>query len=526
MNNFTTTSSTVERNYRRNATAIRATEFFKGNHWQNGDGYTGQKPPRALPGWAFIMADLQAGFDSDNVIKEVVETHSNGLLGREPIWSFLPANPAAQTVSTETKSFENVTGETLTPWWNEREALATMQRAMEIVLCEGIAVYRLFFPKSLNDVTISATSLTDALDMIYFEVVAADRGGVFTDPDTQQKIGVFLFEEHDSNGDVAANCAELSFLDDNGDTVCRVVRDKGAASEYGPYQLGGRLLIYEVKRDPLITEQVQANQRAVNMAHTSMDRNVNLAGNRSTTVTNAQPPQPLTPANQAPIITSQTTKTDNRFPGTFSTGPGRVNFLMGVPIFAEDGLTIVGYTNPNVNTSDPVPVETFERTITVKKSAIYSQCHQRHVMIVDKADTSARAREVARREYERSLKKSKTKFDGLGRWKLETTVRLAANIINQVSRYLPLRADFNTLIDAGVPDPAFIQEVMEMRKPGGPKLQPIISDETARNLCGVDDAGAELKRIEAEAKLPAAQPEPMPKDVLGDQPGAASGAVN
>jgi hypothetical protein len=354
------TSSTLGWNQRRSSIAVLATEMFHGNHWLNGDGYMGQLPPRALPGYQSILDDIEAGFDSENVIKEVVETHSGGLLGREPIWSFLPEDPSKKTDRNDKSAFENITGETLTPWWNKRKALKSLQKAMQIVLCEGICVYRLFFPKRLNDQTVSASNLSTALNLIYFEAVYADRGGVFTDPDTQQEMGVFLFEEHDSKGDVSANCAELSFLDDEGNTICRVVRDKGAPSEYGPYKLGGHLLIYEIQRDPLITEQVQSNQRAVNMAHTSMDRNVNLAGNRSETITNAQPPLPAQATNQPPIITTQTTKApDGRFPGTYKRSPGAVNFLMGVPIYGEDGRTIVGYTNPNVNVSDPVPVETF-----------------------------------------------------------------------------------------------------------------------------------------------------------------------
>jgi hypothetical protein len=139
------------------------------------------------------------------------------------------------------------------------------------------------------------------------------------------------------------------------------------------------------------------------------------------------------------------------------------------------------------------------------------------VLIVDKADTSGRAREVARREYERSLKKSKTELDAGGRWQLETTLRLAAFIIGQSSRYLPLRADFNTLIDAGAPDPEQQQMALQMRQPGGMKNRPLISDETARGLSGVEDNAAEVARIESESKLPEADlPEGL-KPVPGQQ---------
>lgn len=517
----TTTTSTLGFHLRRSPTATSATEFYNGNHWQDDKGFIGQLPPSSLPGAAQIKADIQAGFVSENVIKEVVKTHVGGILGREPSWSVLPES--AKTSADRDRE----TGDTLTPWWNKRKGLKDLQKALRIALCEGISVRRVFFPRSLNGTTINARDLAAAMKLIHFETVYADRGGVFTDPDTQADIGIFLYEEHDANGDVTRNCAELSFLNERGNTVCRVVRDDNTSNDYGPYQLGGHLLIYQLELEPMITEQVQSSQRGVNLAHTQMMRNVNLAGSRERTITNAQPPLPRT---DKPTITSTTTKTaDGRFPGTYKTGPNAVNFVMGVPIRDENG-EIKGYTNPNVNVTEPVSVESFEKTIDKEKEAIYSQCQQRHVLIVDKADTSGRAREVARKEYERSLKESKTELDACGRWQVETGLRLGAQLSNQVTKYKSLRADFNCLVDAGVPDPAFIQQVLEMRKPSGPRLQPIISDETARNLCGVEDAAAELARILTEAAQPPADPTLMPKaepmDKPTGEPAATSGAVN
>jgi len=233
-----------------------------------------------------------------------------------------------------------------------------------------------------------------------------------------------------------------------------------------------------------------------------MMRNVNMAGARERTVTNAQPP--------INVKGVDTNRVPDRQPGTYKTGAGAVNFLMGVPIRDENN-HIVGYTNPNVNISEPSSVQTFKETIDSEKEAIYSQVHQRHVLIVDKADTSGRAREVARKEYERSLKKTKTVIDAGGRWILETTLRLAAQVAGQSTKYAPLRADFNCLIDAGEPDPVSQQTTVLLRTPGGPFNQPLISDETARNMIGVEDAAAELARIKQEAKLNPPAPTPTPQ---------------
>ena len=493
---------------RRPSTAIAATDYWAGDHWQSGRGFLGQLPPTALPGYQSITADIQRGFVSENVIQEVVETHTGGILGREPTWGFL--NDEGKLAKGD-ESFEAQTGETLTPWWNKRQGLRDLQQAVRVLVCEGRVVRRLFFPRSLRGSAITANDLSTALDFIYFSHLTADVAGVFTDEDTQANIGVFLFKETDSEGRVTANCAELSFLNENGDTVCRVVRDKGAPTEFDPYPLGGHLLLYELDRTALITEQVQSNQRALNLAHTMMMRNVNMAGSRERTVTNAQPPIDV-------VGQDVRSREQARFPGTYKTGAGAVNFLMGVPIRDEEG-QIVGYTNPNVNITDPVSVETFKSTIEQEKQAIYSQVHQRHVLIVDKADTSGRAREVARREFERSLKETKVLVDASGRWQLETALRLAAFVIEQPAKYANLRADFNCLIDAGEPDPEKQKTVLELRQPGGGNGIPLISDETARAWIGVEDPAAELALIEGEAKTtsPAANPDAIGNAARGQR---------
>ncbi len=492
---------------RRSATALRATEFYLGNHWQWTKGFIGQLPPPGLERRIQILQDIKHGFVTENVIKEVVRTHVGGILGREPVWSFLKAE--GETDRGNKASFENVTGETLTRWWNDRKALTDLQKATRVLVCEGRVVRRLFFPRGRLGPSGEATAsnLNDALDFIYFQTFPADEGGVFTNPDTMRDIGVFLFDEVDADDKVIARCAELSFLNDAGETVCRVVKDTGTIIDYGPYQLGGRLLIYEMTRDALITEQIQSNQRALNLAHTMMMRNVNMAGSRERHVTNAMPP-----IGEKKVDAEGTV---HLRPGTFKTGAGATNFINGIPIYGDDGL-IKGYTSPNVNIADPASVEVFKSTIEEEKTAIYSQAHQRHVMIVDKADTSGRAREVARREFERSLKETKTEVDACGRWQLETTLWLAAQITSQSSRYLGLRADFNCLIDAGDPDPEKQKAALLLRQPGGPKNQPLISDETARNWAGVEDAAAELAKIEQEAKLPEA---PLPAGGVASIPG-------
>jgi hypothetical protein len=495
---------------RRPPSAVAATLFHQGDHWQNTAGFIGQLPVSGYPGAATITADIKARFESENVIKEVIETHIGGLLGREPLWSFLKEEG---TPGQKTKEKDEITGETLTPWWNEREALNDLQKSAETVLLEGIAVKRVFIPKGLvpDGVIPKLPDINRALDYIFFETKTADVAGVFIDPDTQKKIGVYLFEEKDANGDVTANCAELSFLNEKNETICRVVRDKGKDSEDIIYQLGGRLLVFEMQRPPLITEQVQSNQKALNLAHTMMTRNVNMAGSRERSVTNAQPPRrPVRVQSK-----SNPREITETVPGDYETGAGAVMFLMGYPIRNEKG-DIIGYTNPGVHVTDPAQVDVFVHTRDMKYAAILGQCHQRHVLIQGDATASGVSRKQAEKEWQRSLKDTKTVVDAAGRWQLEVTLRLAAQLVGQTPAYLNLRADFNCLLDVGEPEPDDIRVVMEMRKPGGPNNTPLISDETARNKVGIDDAAAELERIEAEAPAEPITPQVEDPNLLSD----------
>jgi hypothetical protein len=497
---------------RRSKTAVTATEFFKGNHWLRGKGFVGELPPRGMKGYAETINMIRDGFVSENVVGEVVENHDGGLFGREPIWSFLTDDGTKkEKAGTEVYA-------PLTTWWNERERLSSLQEALESVLCEGIVARHIFFARGLvesvkgeNGKVPPLSDLKAGLDMIYCENHPADVAGVFTHPDTQKEMGVYLFDRPIGDTEEKEKCAELSYLNSDGDTVLKIVAKDKDPEEFGPYKLGGRLFVHEIRRKALITEQVQSNQKALNLAHTMMQRNINLAGARERTVSNAQHPKSKKKVADANSPSGVREVVEQ---GVYVTGGGAVNFLMGWPIFNEKG-QVTAYTNPNVTITDPAPVEVFEKTRNHYYAVILGQCQQRYKLLADEASPSGKSREQSRAEYESSLKKSKAAMDATGRWELETVLRLAAQLAEESDKYLNLRADFNCLIDAGVPDPDTRRVVMEMRKPGGGTNIPLISDETARNWVGIDDAEAEMAKIEEERKKFPPPPPPAPPPLPG-----------
>lgn len=61
--------------------------MYDGDHWLDGDGWTGPRPDvDAQSEYGVVMAQIERAFVSKNCIKEVVNRHANGVIGREPSW--------------------------------------------------------------------------------------------------------------------------------------------------------------------------------------------------------------------------------------------------------------------------------------------------------------------------------------------------------------------------------------------------------------------------------------------------------
>lgn len=159
---------------RRSAGAIASSKFDAGDHYQNAAGYIGAKPLAGTPGSAQTMQQIKDGFVSENVIKEVDDRHIAGLLGREPLWGFLPSDAPSPTAEKRRKLFSKLyqlvtnvvrkasTGsldklsqeadEALTvAWWNTRKVRKALKRAVRTALLEERCVVHIFFPAGLRD---------------------------------------------------------------------------------------------------------------------------------------------------------------------------------------------------------------------------------------------------------------------------------------------------------------------------------------------------------------------------------------
>ena len=496
---------------RRSAGAKANTEFFSGNHWQDGKGWIGAKP-LAIHGRSQIMAQIQEGFVSENVVKEVIDRHVGGILGREPLWGFVPQQTVSQTTlkrrrrfaklfslifqdqsQTQLDKFAQEADEALTVWWDHMKPRKRLKEALATCLNEEKVLLRFFVPRGLRDANGNIApqpSLTDALNFVHIDLVTSDKGGVFTDSETQKPFAVYVYQDGDNK------LVELSYVDALGRTILEVLSEKPELRvKPTAYELQGRLWMYEFSREPLITEQIRGEQKSLNLAKTMMMRNVNLAGNLERAIMNAERPRQsvrIPDPNSGLGFREETVNTD------FLVGPGVTNFLTGLLIRDDEG-KVIGRADPNISYRDPAPIDTFVGTRRECRESILGQAQQLHILISGDSTVSGRSRQQARAEYRGSLLTSKESLDDAGRAIVETPLRIAAQFCNRVNDFAGLRCDFDSRVEDG---PVSSEERTANREDVSAGL---MSKETAMSRNGADDTDAELARIAQEK---AGEPEP------------------
>lgn len=500
---------------RRPAEVKASTEFYNGDHWQDGLGWIGAAPTLGTTGYRQTLKQIEEAFVSENVIGEVIDRHVAGVLGREPLWGFIPQEMVALStrarrlrfakrtnlttrppVPTEIDKDAQEADDALTLWWNERRTRDQLKQALRLALAESSALIRFFIPVGLKDkkgAIPSQTDLASALDFVHLQVVTADKGGVFRDDETEQEFSIYLFERD------GKTFAEVSFVNEQGLTQIEILSDKGNQGPF-TYDLQGRLTMYEFRRQPLITEQVKSNQRSLNLALTMMMRNVNMAGSLERTIMNAERPKKKIKLYDE---SSPTKYREETVDGEYFEGAGATMFLTGM-LVRNDAGEVIQRANPNISFREPVSVETFTETRDQFYASILGQCQQKHAMISGDSTVSGRSREQARGEYEGSLKDSADVTDDCGRWMLEVPLRLGAQLCNQAKKFAKLRCDFTSIIETGPVDP-------EERDANRADVQAkLMSPETAMSRNGIDDTDAELQRINEQPEQPIQTPPGQP----------------
>jgi hypothetical protein len=500
--------------------------FYAGDHWQAGMGWVGPRPTSTDTESAQVMLEIQRAFVSKNAIREIVNRHRDGVVGREIAWSFVPRRPMEddEQPKRDEKKLIKEAEATLTEWWDKRKALKFVQQAVVTLLKHKRASLRVFVPSGMLQTTDPATGeamaprvpladLPASLDRIYISHPRPGQTAVITDDDTQQQASVYIYTKD------STTYAELSYVDlESGKTVLRIVGgDSEQPMEGVALDLGGLLLLGEATRETFISEQIRSLQMQLNLAKTMEGRNVVQGGFLERTILNAQMPGSWVDDPNGQLQPDGTRKTFK--PSALRIGAGRTNFISGQPLRDEQG-RITGYTPASMVYRDPVSPENFELTADAAHRAILEEGQQLHALIAGDATASGESRKQARSDYERSLLTTKSEIDALVRWLLETVLALAAIFAGTPGRFAALRASCDCRIDTGPLSGDEQQQILNQVD------KETLSRETAMSRLGVEDVAAEQARIAAEratrqaeaAQLAATQPNTQPPTTNDQRP--------
>lgn len=486
---------------RADARSQKAIAFYNGDHWQAGAGWIGPMYPEGHKLYQETLALLQRAFISHNVISEMVDRHVDGVLSRELHWSLLPkeepepieeedpitGKPIQKpgVPDTSQQALIQEAQAALVTWWNERNVLETLKRALAGLLNVQRSPLRFSVPpgKRDQDGYVTAGDLPAALDLLYLDHMGFDdltmkqilpTATVWENKDMRESIGIFTYKVGEEDR------AELSYLDENGDTVLRVIDEKGNITEPVQLPLGGRILMYEMTRKALISEQIMSQQRSLNKTLSMKDRNDTQGGFLERFLINVKWPTKKVTKLDGSVV-------EEREP--MYSGGASLNVLVGDTFTDENG--VVHTLTPNVIFRDPVPASTFIESADHTYTGMLQEGKQLHYAQKDLAISGASKKE-SRQEYTKDLQNSGNVIEGLVRWILETALTEAAMIAGQPGRFESLRAYVKAHIDPGPVEPDDMRVASEMHEKG------IWDWETTASATGIDDVDAVKQRIEQE----------------------------
>jgi hypothetical protein len=468
--------------------------FAEGDHLQAGSlglnaatgnvgGLAGWIAPLPPPGHADHLRHVEGvgrTFVSANKVAEVQWRHTSGVVGRQPSRTFEGKNEEQKELTEEQMRLKRQVDAWMADRWEKEGMHGGLQTAISNLLYAGRQSARLFLPRAYlwdgsgGSKVIPRVPLPEMLKLVRLQYPAPESCSVYVDPETFDKVGIFLYEEE------TERFVELTWVDrSTGLTHVRIASAAGTVDETA-YDFGGLMPIFEMVRKPLITPQIIQNQKALNLALTSVPRNVWAAGARARTAFNAEPPPDGEPLDWgAPVI----------------------NFIEGKPIKNERG-EVVDYASPTMQVEEPVEVRPSRDAVDLHEWQILSEARQLHAVMSADATASGISRIVARVEFLGTLGETKPTADACMEWQMDCRLAMAEAFTGgRPNGRAPhpytalLKADAECKLDPGPITPEERQALDQMVQSGR------LSDETAMALMGVEDVAEERARKDRENKV-------------------------
>lgn len=480
--------------------------FAEGDHLQAGNrvgipgaiagvpaGWIAPMPPPGHALHRFYLDGIIRSFVSSNKVKEVQWRHTAGVVGRQPTRGFESRAPLVEgkEMTPELRRLKEQADAWMAARWEAEGMHGALQKAIAALLYAGRQPARMLLPRGYltegSDGTkrLPRAPLPDMLKMLRLTYPRPEECTVWTDPDTFEQIGIFTYKQNEEDR------AEVTWVDrGSGLTHVRQIGASTGTVMETAYDFGGLIPMFEMQRDPLITTQIVQNQKALNLALSTVPRNVYTAGARARTLFNVDAPGKEIRDSDG-NVTFEASAVD--------WGAGDMNIFQGSPIYGEDGKTVIGYANPSMQVEEPVDVAPSRAAVEVHEWQILSEARQLHALMSADAVASGISRIVARVEFMGSLSETKPTADACLEWQMDIRMAMAEAFSGgreggrsprPYSTYL--RANAECKLDPGPITPEERIALDQMVQSGR------LSDETALALMGVEDVAEEKARKTAE----------------------------
>lgn len=392
-------------------------DYMEGRHWRGSKGWVGPHVNPNLDEGDTVMAEVERGFVSANKVDEITTTHRDAVVGTPVMWHAAPRDfqaPGAEMDEAQ-KGRRAQLEAMMTKWWDRVNAPDALAQIVLNLLCYARADARHIVPPNLvvtgEDGTtgVPVSTVEQALDSIFLEVLDPESATVYRHPKTLQEVTIVLVREDN------LEWAELTFLDPSGATIFKKVGMPNTPAQRVVTNLGRRLNVVESTRRRFVTQQILENQKALNLALSMIPRNVVTGGFIERTMLNAQMPGTYEYNDDGSV--------KNFVPASYRLGPGSTAWLVGVK--TTDALGNEQIAQPTIERGEPVDPKASITAVSAHERLILSEAKQEHVLTNSDNLMSGKSREQARHRFVGSCRPTKNAAEYLTVFILEGALALA-----------------------------------------------------------------------------------------------------
>lgn len=461
------------------------------DHWQGGEGFNGPKPSKEDKNRDAYMKALEDVFVTEDLISEVVERRKNAVLGQSPeLQVMMPGSEAENEEDGEDEETPADRAQTLLDdWWDWEDLTDRWEDVLERISSEEETLLRIVVDDSIKDEEGNAApeTIEEAMQAIRIELIGRDQGLVHEDIRTKTETGVIAFQRAEEADTGEVDYVEKTYRTDDGETALRIEYESGTdlPDEIEPVQettfdLGGRLMHYQVEENLLVSESMRSNQKDLNTKRTLITITGNKAGFPELHAVNVLPPED-----------------EDGEPTRHERGPGKIQYHVSVPKKAQGpgGTDEERSGGADVFESDPVDNESLRKDANVARRSIYRSAQQLHVFLAD-GTASGVSRVQSRHDHVSDVEDVAEKLDRAGEWAMGAAYHLAVDLLGRVPEGYPDPAEaqyvFHCNVDPGPVTPETKKEIRTAQREG------FLSLKTALLKYGVDDPEEEIERLREE----------------------------